>query len=328
MKRTLCTLLAALCVCAAACGCAPGAQSASGAAGPSAASSASSAASSSTSAASAALPASEPAESAPQPAGPAQMQQCMLPVYSGDGPVQTPLYAQADTASDVLAQLMPFDTVFVLREEGEFSEVCFGNWFGWMESSRLPAEAEARVAVPLPEFLTAEQQRDFVRATALFNAYIARNEGLAVDYEQTKAVPREGYDYDLTYALDTAWASYADFDAAMRSLFTDEYLASRLDAQTPFYRDIDGMVYLIEADRGAWSCDVEGYTLTEQTDERIAFDVNFLFTTPVAQHRCSLPAAMERTADGWRFSDFTSGADDTRWMEAMGPDFDPFEGQA
>ena len=31
MKRTLCTLLAALCVCAAACGCAPGAQSASGA---------------------------------------------------------------------------------------------------------------------------------------------------------------------------------------------------------------------------------------------------------------------------------------------------------
>ena len=88
------------------------------------------------------------------------------------------------------------------------------------------------------------------------------------------------------------------------------------------------MVYLIEADRGAWSCDVEGYTLTEQTDERIAFDVNFLFTTPVAQHRCSLPAAMERTADGWRFSDFTSGADDTRWMEAMGPDFDPFEGQA
>ena len=49
--------------------------------------------------------ASEPAESAPQPAGPAQMQQCMLPVYSGDGPVQTPLYAQADTASDVLAQI-------------------------------------------------------------------------------------------------------------------------------------------------------------------------------------------------------------------------------
>ena len=198
MKRTLCTLLAALCVCAAACGCAPGAQSASGAAGPSAASSASSAASSSTSAASAALPASEPAESAPQPAGPAQMQQCMLPVYSGDGPVQTPLYAQADTASDVLAQIMPFDTVFVLREEGEFSEVCFG-------------------------------------------------------------------------------------------------IMAKLRAEPP--KEFAG--YAVEK--------VADYKKPEET---------------------GLPAAMERTADGWRFSDFTSGADDTRWMEAMGPDFDPFEGQA
>ena len=93
------------------------------------------------------------------------------------------------------------------------------------------------------------------------------------------------------------------------------------------FMEINGGVYMIQADRGIWSCNVESYTLTEQTDTRLAFDVNFIFTTELAEYRCSLPAVMLKTDDGWRFDSFTSRSDDMRWMPAMGDDFDPYEGK-
>jgi hypothetical protein len=249
-----------------------------------------------------------------------------------NGSQRIPVYAEADTAAAQVAEVPASGHVWLLADQGEWLYILWGSQYGWVQSSALPrAEGKSTnsFSMPLPQFLSDEQKLEFLRATELFDAYLCHNFGLDMAYDETKEAPGAGSDSNPTYARDAAWSSYADFDAALNEVFTPEYLASISAANDePVYTNLDDQVYLIQADRGCWTCQVASYTPTEQTDERIAFDVELSYPTPVQDHRCTLPVVMEKSADGlWRFSKFTSYSDDINWMAAMGSDFDPWEGQ-
>lgn len=309
MRRFFCAALCAGLLAMVLSGCAPAPAASSAAA-----------VNSSPEAVSSSAPASAPASTpAPQPSY-TQATHC----YLGGQGTAVALYAQPEEGAQVIQPSIY--RFYALETKGDWVYGCWGNELGWVSADVLSALDENRKeAFVLPQALNGEQQLQFLRATALFNAYICNNEGLLPDYNDTAAYNDEGWN---AFA-DKAFSDYAAFEAAMHSLFTQEYLASRSSPEYgPMYHNIDGKLYISEGDRGRFGCAVEGYTVQEQTDSRIAFTMNFVFTTPVAEHRCSLPVEMTNTPDGWRFSDFTSGADDLRWMEAMGPAFDPWEGNA
>lgn len=233
---------------------------------------------------------------------------------------RVPLYAEPDMASPCLTPYVA--AINVVARQGNWVYGCWGDKMGWVNLSMTHYEVADEAfnpPLPLPDFMDDDQKVTFLKATNMFNVYIAHNVGLTGPLSDEV----DSYDLDgkgwMAYR-DASFDTYAEFDRAMHALFTDAYLSTHADS----YREHDGKLYLVAGDRGSWECAVEGYTLTEQTDSRIAFDVNLIFRQKKGDSRCSLPCVMVKQENGWVFDDFTSAADDLRWMDAMGPDFDPW----
>ena len=128
-------------------------------------------------------------------------------------------------------------------------------------------------------------------------------------------LPAENESRDsLTYYLARGrYAAYSDFERAGLSLFTPEYWET---LKVDRYRNYNGRLAVAAVDSGSvlgYSPTEDRYELIAATDERIEFayitkvymDLPIGENTPYQLSRSVI--AMEKTADGWRFSSMRTG---------------------
>lgn len=250
-----------------------------------------------------------------------EMQQLSLAEYG-----ELTLYPEPDLETEPLLILQPDfgqgAPYCIAKQENWLQCVC-GSYAGWVHD--IVPEAES-AAIPIPDFLTEEQQLLYVQAVSLFNAYnmnVSGQKGFA-DRSTTLEIQADG-DYFFGYP-DQLYPTADALKAALNSVFTAEYLAEDFlpyDANPYILREENGRLYVGSSDRGSWTAHIVGYTLTEQTDEHILFSVQFHFGE-AEDWQCELPVELVNTPDGWRVAQMTTVYDDLHWMEAMGPDFDPW----
>lgn len=242
------------------------------------------------------------------------------------GEHETPVLYDAPQNGTALATLPAGTMVLVLDASGANVFCCWGSYAGWLPAStlvRVPAE-NSTPPMPIPQFLTEEQQLAFVQASMLFEAYSVNTAGF-VGIGTTG--PMVELAESVFFQEDVAYASTAALRTALESVFTPDFVKSDfvLDNENSRYMiaDHDGKFYVGERARGSWTAEVHGYTLTAQSTEEITFLTELYFGTAQKFH-CSLPVQMVKTPNGWRFSTFTTAGDDTHWIPAMGDDFDPW----
>lgn len=253
-----------------------------------------------------------------QPGPYASLQICR---QAGEGGLR--MRAQPNTDSEILCTVPQNAFVLALKEEGDWAYCCCGTYFGWMSAEYLD-KSWYPTPVPVPDFLTEEQQLLFIEGVSLFNAYSTYVAGEHGFVNMAESVT---FDDGFWGAPDWLYTSEDALRSALESVFTPEYVASESiltqDNTWPMVREQDGKLYCSSSDRGSWGADVTGYTLLQSEEDAITFDVHFLFGE-AQEWTCTLPIELVRTADGWRFSSFTTGRDDLRWMEQMGSNFDPW----
>lgn len=204
-------------------------------------------------------------------------------------------------------------SLMVLEEKDGWLYGCCGDRLGWIEAKDMEKDEYSYYTIPLPEFLTKEHKLKYLRAYCMYSAYINGNEfGIGLNYGKSD---RKGY------CLESAFKSYDEFEKSFESLFTTEFINSN----DKYFRKHNGRVYVPNGGSGMYFFETEGYTLTKKSDDRIEFNVNFLYKTPIADHRCSIPIVMVKTEDGWKYDSFINGYDDVHISDEMGEDFNPNE---
>lgn len=201
-----------------------------------------------------------------------------------------------------------------------------------------PPLTEEFSAIAAPDFLTEEQQDLYRRARCLYEAMFGGDTMGIDDFPSDELSPREfepyetaevdGHPYLLAQGRYRRWD---DFDAAIRSLFTDDFWDSqnRLDEEEtiPIYRDIDGRLGIVELSRGSGYYYNENFPddfrLDARTDDMIAFTLIGHYSpvwpregeSPQArdqrrarayEYTLEFPIKMVLTDDGWRFEEFHS----------------------
>lgn len=210
-------------------------------------------------------------------------------------------------------------------------------------------------AAAAPDFLTPEQQAIYRGAVSLYGSMFGGNTGgidytpFATSWESAEGVERDGYSYTMASGCYQNWA---DFDAAVHSVFTDDFWDSRNEVTEgiPIYRDVDGRLGYVELSRGSGYCYNDNFPdefrLEEQSDDAITFTLlgHYSMSYPregeTFQDRDArllagyeyvheFPIRMVKTGEGWRFAEFrTALADETYPTELESPAQVPFLGTA
>lgn len=150
--------------------------------------------------------------------------------------------------------------------------------------------------VPVPEFLTGDQQQLYLAAYYLYYHF-----SLAGGFhpDQTAQPVQDAAFGEIDYYPDDGFASYADFDAALDAVFTPELKQSLLNA--PLYLDHEGSLYSATGARGAAAGYQGEYFLQGTADDDA---VSFTLVGQYAEGEEEIPLRMVRTPAGWRFDQF------------------------
>lgn len=213
-------------------------------------------------------------------------------------------------------------TFYSPAEQDGWVQICLGEKLGWLPKEALEATS---LSAPVPEFLPAELQLLYLRALTLFELYSPH-----ASYRQTMGCycqPAES----IYLENENSWLSkdlvYLDFSAwrsALEQVFTPEYAQQEFELSSKegssFRQQTDGLWFLTTPSE-SYEATVSGFSLTEQTPERIAFDMLLTFGVK-GDWTCRMPIEFVNTQDGWRVSQFSSPLDQSRWSSAMGEGFD------
>ncbi|MCI9605674.1 MAG: hypothetical protein HFF03_03230 [Oscillospiraceae bacterium] len=207
-------------------------------------------------------------------------------------------------------------------------------------STTLPPVTEAcrarMDAVTVPDFLNEEQQEQYRFAHYLYGHMFGGETTAVEELFPLVHVPVEGYEGAYTYEsveygkdffYYRSTVPYADFDAAVRSVFTDRFWEERsgITEGQPIYADLDGTLIMAELSRGAGYFYNENFPdefrLEEQTEDKISFTLIGHYS-PVwpkegesyeerdarllsgYEYTHEFPITMVLTEKGWRFDTF------------------------
>lgn len=205
-------------------------------------------------------------------------------------------------------------------------------------STEAPAPAEPPIPdwmadQPVPEFLDAEQQDLFRRAFAAANFLMGPVKASVEDFPLEDGSMPELGEYE-TVGLDGGWiylvaqgryARWADFQAMLDGIFTPAYQEELLWGENMdgerfpiFTADGEGRTCFLDLERGSsleygWADVPDTYELVSQSEDAVEFYLVGHYadltvqpdetgTRPLSTERW--PIRMERTADGWRVSEF------------------------
>lgn len=154
-----------------------------------------------------------------------------------------------------------------------------------LDLSQEPPLTEFSASIAVPDFLTQEQQDLYRRAHCLYQAMFGGDtSGIDYDFPADEAVEWETHDEDLFVLGDFRYLPasgryqrWADFDALVHSVFTDDFWDSRNQSESdyPIYRDFNGRLGILELSRGSgyWYNDnfPDQFRLEEQTEDAISF---------------------------------------------------------
>lgn len=170
---------------------------------------------------------------------------------------------------------------------------------------------------PPPDFLDEEQQYLYLRAKTIYPAI--RRSTTSIDdsfppEEQSGPVQYEivqdenGFSYHISTGRYRQWA---DFEAMMRSIFTEEYFYTLIEvgAERPIIFERNGLLCYLEADTGSrWGYQTpDEYNLLEKTETAITFEVIGHYESHEYEDVIeteAFPIRMVRTEEGWRFDQF------------------------
>lgn len=204
--------------------------------------------------------------------------------------------------------------------------------FGYAEAVLEPPLSEQDLQVPVPEFLTAEQQLVYQRAYKMMlvraGTYLIDDtqyfpcESPGAGRTQTDTVTVDGYDY--TPALNR-YRNWDMFYAALRDIFTRDFLDDSYLASDGYclFRPIDGRMYYLPTERGFAAgynqvTTTMTFTKLEETDEKIVIRVTAVYATDdtgsqtfrqavqdgLVSDTSTYTITMVREVGGWRFAQF------------------------
>lgn len=180
-----------------------------------------------------------------------------------------------------------------------------------------PPLSYAAKTSPPPDFLDEEQQYLYLRAKTIYS--IIRKSTASIDSEfppeeQSGPVQYEtAQDEDGSfYQISTGrYRRWEDFEAMMRSIFTEEYFYTLIEAgsERPIIFERDGLLCYLEADAGGrWGYQTpDKYNLLEKTETSITFEVIGHYESHEYEDVIeteAFPIRMVQTEEGWRFSEF------------------------
>ena len=204
--------------------------------------------------------------------------------------------------------------------------------FGYAEAVLEPPLSEQDLQVPVPEFLTAEQQLVYQRAYKMMlvraGTYLIDDtqyfpcESPDAGRTQTDTVTVDGYDY--TPALNR-YRNWDMFYATLRDIFTRDFLDDSYLASDGYclFRPIDGRMYYLPTERGFAAgynqvTTTMTFTKLEETDEKIVIRVTAVYATDdtgsqtfrqavqdgLVSDTSTYTITMVREVGGWRFAQF------------------------
>ena len=199
---------------------------------------------------------------------------------------------------------------------------------------------EYALSIAVPKFLNEEQQLTYRRAYSLYQHMFGGDTGW-VEYSEVlglKYFPQTEYEHveygEYTYLISQGlYKSWAEFNAAIHSVFTDRFWQERntWDDGTRIYRDYDGRLCFIDASRGA------GYYYNENFPDQFRLvytsdtEIEFILTGHYSErhtlpgetfeerdarvrsgyeYTLEFPIRMVLTDAGWRFDEFHSALAD------------------
>ena len=205
-------------------------------------------------------------------------------------------------------------------------------------STEAPAPAEPPIPdwmadQPVPAFLDAEQQALFLRAYSAASFLMGCSTSGVDSYPLDGGDPPELGDYE-TVTLDSGWtylvaqgryARWEDFQAMLDGIFTPAYQEKLLWTENMdggrfpiFTADGEGRTCFLELERGSsleygWADVPDTYELVSQSEDAVEFYLVGHYANltvqpdetgarPLSTERW--PIRMERTAGGWRVSEF------------------------
>lgn len=194
----------------------------------------------------------------------------------------------------------------------------------------IPVDDDTR-SCPVPDFLDKDQQTLYHRALFVYSCLFGGdtsevcigNEDKFPNMEET--VERNGILYTKARGRYAAWA---DFNAMIHSVFTDNFWAER--NEDTIFINIDGTLYYLNAAMGREYRNEnfpDTFKLNSKTDDEITFTLTGYYSSPWPnegetseqrdqrlkngwEYTLDFTIKLVRTAEGWRFDEFHSTAGD------------------
>lgn len=213
-----------------------------------------------------------------------------------------------------------------------FAQGCSG---GTEPSPDLPLD-EASLSIPVPDFLTADQQLLYRQAYRLYMAMFSGDtseiefrEGGAMAGIPETVMGEAGTEYTVSQGR---YSDFSDFDALVHAVFSECFWSTRpyLDSQ-PLFIESDGRMCYMHL---AWPAGYNYYNsnfpdefaLVSKTDDEIVFDLIGHYSTEPCEgetmeelnlrraahydYTLRFPMRLIRTEAGWRFDRFYSAQAD------------------
>ena len=167
--------------------------------------------------------------------------------------------------------------------------------------------------MPVPDFLTREQQAVYRQASTAYKQFVYINDGFGSEQTGESDFEIDDIQYYKCNGYITSWK---DFESAMLSVFTPEYfdelnkMASYTDEsgelhERTIFAEKDGDLYFSGGARGGNILFVppETFKAIYKTDDEIQFEVIGTYSEDGADKE-RFPITMVKTDNGWRFSQF------------------------
>lgn len=180
---------------------------------------------------------------------------------------------------------------------------------GAAAAALMPKVSMVPVPDTVPAFLPADLQQLYSTAYFMFWHFRIDTAFGNLDYQDAITA-----DNGMEYYRDNGFASYSDFDALLRAVFTDDYANSLLNDSMAYFNDGNNVLYTADGARGE-NIMYRGATcnLVSASDSEIVFtltghydDSDFEIENyePEGPSEKTFQFTLTKTENGWRFSAF------------------------
>ncbi len=202
--------------------------------------------------------------------------------------------------------------------------------------------SERSLNIPVPDFLDKDQQRLYRQAFEIYTSLFGGDTSGVCMGDEDKFPDMADFveRNELSYTKATGrYAVWADFDAMIHSIFTDDFWRgrnSRGDTYSTFI-GIDGALYYVNAAKGHYYRNEnfpDTFNLNSKTDDEIIFTLTGYYSSPWPnegetfeqrdqrllngwEYTIDFEIKLVRTAGGWRFDHFNSTAADEKAPEEL-----------